>query len=263
MRTFIPKNKDLVKEFQVVDASGMILGRVCAKIASILKGKDKTIVTPGVHCGDRVIVINADKIAVTSNKLDTAIHYKHSGYLGSLRELTLRYRMEKDSREVIRTTVKRMLGRGPLARERLRGLFVYKGPEHDQRSVKIRDPRECSMFRLGKERLDRLVTEEFANLELIPQKAPPSSFEISEKKPRKQKLVEAPESVFNAEVLHETNTVAPKAKARPGSSAKSKAEADVLAMDHDAHGENHENFGDQKVEKKAKSVNKKKEDNDE
>lgn len=180
VRTFIPKNKDLVKEFQVVDAAGMVLGRLCARIASILRGKDKTIVTPGFNCGDHVIVINSDKIALTSNKLDTAIHYTHSGYWGNLKEMTMRYRMEKDSREVIRTAVKRMLGRGPLARERLRSLFVYKGIEHDKRSIKIRDPRECSMFRLGKERLDR--SKEGISNQMIPQKPPLSSVEGPDKK---------------------------------------------------------------------------------
>ena len=180
VRTFIPKNKDLAKEFQVVDAAGMVLGRLCARIASILRGKDKTIVTPGVNCGDHVIVINSDKIALTSDKLDTAIHYTHSGYWGNLKEMTMRYRMEKDSREVIRTAVKRMLGRGPLARERLRSLFVYKGIEHDKRSIKIRDPRECSMFRLGKERLDR--SKEGIPNEMIPQRAPLSSIEGPDKK---------------------------------------------------------------------------------
>ena len=151
MRTFIPKSSDLSKEYQLVDAKDMVLGRMCAKIASILKGKDKVIVTPGVDCGDKVVVINSDKLVLTGKKLDDAIHYRHSGYLGNMKEFTMRQRMTKDSTEVIRTAVKRMLGRGPLARERLRNLFVYKDENHKQTSVKFRDPAKCSMFKLGKE----------------------------------------------------------------------------------------------------------------
>lgn len=152
MRTFIPKKEDLLgRKFQIVDATDMILGKMCSKIASVLRGKDKTIVTPGVDCGDKVIVINSDKLILTSNKLDTAIHYKHTGYIGNLKEKTMRYRMEKDSTEVVRTTVKRMLGKGPLARERLRNLFIYKDENHKHKGAPIRDPKDCSMFRLGKE----------------------------------------------------------------------------------------------------------------
>lgn len=145
MKSFVPKKADLKKEFILVDASDMILGRMCARIAHILRGKHKPIFMPGVDCGDQVIVINAGKIKVTGEKMDRKILYKHTGYIGNMRELTLRYRMEKDPREVIRTAVKRMLPRGVLGRHQLRMLHVNTDGSHTFNGMKTKSPSEIGV----------------------------------------------------------------------------------------------------------------------
>jgi large subunit ribosomal protein L13 len=139
VKTFRPKKDDLKKDCILVDVSGMILGRICSKIAFILRGKHKPIVTPGVDCGDHVLVINSDKIKVTGNKLEDNIFYKHTTYVGNMKETKLKDRMAKDSTEVIKTAVKRMLPRGPLGRAQLRMLSVYSGEHYKQPSVKIKE----------------------------------------------------------------------------------------------------------------------------
>ena len=139
MKSFMPKKADLHKNFVQVDASGLVLGRMCARIAHVLRGKHRPTFTPGFDCGDHVIVLNAAKIKVTGDKLDRKILYKHTGYIGNMKELTLRQRMEKDPSEVIRTAVKRMLPRGPLGRKQLRMLHVSNDQEHGLTGVKAVD----------------------------------------------------------------------------------------------------------------------------
>jgi large subunit ribosomal protein L13 len=139
MRSFVPKSADLKKDIIKVDVTNMVLGRVCAKIAHILRGKHKPIFMPGFDCGDRVIVLNSDKIKVTGDKLKRKILYKHTGYIGNMKEYTLERRMAQDSTEVIRTAVKRMLPKGPLGRAQLRMLHVYKDSEHRQTGAKVRN----------------------------------------------------------------------------------------------------------------------------
>ena len=110
--------------------------------AHILRGKHKPIFMPGFNCGDKVVVLNSDKIKVTGDKLQRKILYKHTGYIGNMKELRLDHRMEKDSTEVIRTAVKRMLPRGPLGRAQLRLLDIYKGAEHRYGGAKMVDFKE-------------------------------------------------------------------------------------------------------------------------
>ena len=138
MKTFRPKKEDLKRDCILVDVSGMILGRICSKIAFILRGKHKAIVTPGVDCGDCVVVINSDKIKVTGNKLNDNIFYKHTSYVGNMKETALKDRMAKDSTEVIKTAVKRMLPSGPLGRAQLRMLRVYSGDQYKQPAFKVK-----------------------------------------------------------------------------------------------------------------------------
>jgi large subunit ribosomal protein L13 len=145
MKSFVPKKADLKNGFVTVDVSGMILGRACAKIAHVLRGKHKPIFMPGTNCGDHVIVLNSDQIKFTGEKMDRKILYKHTGYVGNMRELTLGFRMNRDSTEVIRTAVKRMLPRGPLGRHQLRMLHVYPDSNHKYASVKSKSMNEIGV----------------------------------------------------------------------------------------------------------------------
>jgi large subunit ribosomal protein L13 len=113
-----------------VDAEGQTLGRLATRIADTLRGKGKPTYTPHVDTGDFVIVVNADKIVVTGNKLDQKRYYRHSGYPGGLRSRTLREQLDRRPTEVIRTAVKGMLPRNKLASRQITKLKVYAGPEH-------------------------------------------------------------------------------------------------------------------------------------
>ncbi len=124
------------RKWYVVDATGMTLGRLASEVASVLRGKKKPIFTPHIDTGDYVIVINAEKIAVTGKKLDQKIYYHHSDYVGGMKTATLREKLNKKPEEVIEHAVKGMLPKGPLGREMYRKLFVYAGPEHKHAAQK-------------------------------------------------------------------------------------------------------------------------------
>ncbi len=124
------------RKWYVVDATGMTLGRLASEIASVLRGKNKPIFTPHIDTGDYVIVINAEKVAVTGKKLDQKIYYKHSAYVGGMKETTLKEKLAKKPEEVIEHAVKGMLPKGPLGREMYKKLFVYAGPEHKHAAQK-------------------------------------------------------------------------------------------------------------------------------
>ncbi|MDE7265982.1 MAG: 50S ribosomal protein L13, partial [Lachnospiraceae bacterium] len=111
-------------------------GRLASEVASVLRGKNKPIFTPHIDTGDYVIVINAEKVAVTGKKLDQKIYYKHSDYVGGMKETTLREKLAKKPEEVIEHAVKGMLPKGPLGRDMYRKLFVYAGPEHKHAAQK-------------------------------------------------------------------------------------------------------------------------------
>jgi large subunit ribosomal protein L13 len=130
MRTYSAKAPEIERQWYVVDAEGQILGRLATRIADTLRGKRKSVYTPHVDTGDFVIVVNAEKIAVTGAKLDQKRYYRHSGYPGGLRSRTLREQLERRPTEVIRTAVKGMLPRNRLARRQITKLKVYAGPAH-------------------------------------------------------------------------------------------------------------------------------------
>jgi large subunit ribosomal protein L13 len=130
MKTWNAKPGEIERGWYLVDAEGKNLGRLATQIADTLRGKKKPQFTPHVDTGDFVIVVNAAKIAVTGNKLDDKIYYRHSGYPGGLKQRTLREQLERRPTEVIRAAVKGMLPRNKLARQQLTKLKVYAGPEH-------------------------------------------------------------------------------------------------------------------------------------
>ena len=136
MKTFMASPATIDRKWYVVDATGMTLGRLASEIASILRGKNKPIFTPHMDTGDYVIVINAEKVAVTGKKLDQKIYYKHSAYVGGMKETTLKEKLAKKPEEVIEHAVKGMLPKGPLGREMYKKLFVYAGPEHKHAAQK-------------------------------------------------------------------------------------------------------------------------------
>ena len=130
MKSYMASPSTINREWYVVDATGHTLGRLASEIASVLRGKKKPIHTPHIDTGDYVIVVNADKIKVTGKKLDQKVYYNYSGYVGGMKETTLRELLAKKPEEVIRKAVKGMLPKGPLGREMITKLHVYAGPEH-------------------------------------------------------------------------------------------------------------------------------------
>ena len=130
MKTYSAKPGEITREWYLVDAEGKTLGRLATQIADTLRGKRKPQYTPHVDTGDFVIVVNADKIQVTGNKLDQKRYYRHSGYPGGLRSRTLREQLERRPTEVLRVAVKGMLPKNRLARQQLTKLKIYAGPEH-------------------------------------------------------------------------------------------------------------------------------------
>jgi large subunit ribosomal protein L13 len=130
MKTYNAKPGEVERRWYVVDADGQTLGRLATRIADTLRGKDKAQYTPHVDTGDFVVVVNAEKVRVTGNKLDQKRYYRHSGYPGGLRSRTLREQLDRRPTEVIRKAVKGMLPRNRLARQQLNKLKIYAGPEH-------------------------------------------------------------------------------------------------------------------------------------
>jgi len=130
MKTWNAKPGEVTRHWYVVDAEGQTLGRLATQIADTLRGKNKPQYTPHVDTGDFVVVVNAEKIAVTGKKLDEKLNHRHSGYPGGLRTRTLREQLERRPTEVIRKAVKGMLPRNRLSRAQLTKLKVYAGPEH-------------------------------------------------------------------------------------------------------------------------------------
>lgn len=129
-KTYYPKAGELDRQWYVVDAEGQNLGRLSARIARALIGKDKPTYTPGVDGGDCVVVVNAGSIAVTGNKLDQKFYYRHSQYPGGIKKVSLREQLEKHPERVLHTAVRGMLPRNRLGRKMLGHLHVYAGPDH-------------------------------------------------------------------------------------------------------------------------------------
>ena len=130
MKTYVATPSNRERNWVLVDASGKTLGRLATRIADTLRGKRKPEYTPHMDTGDFVVVVNAEKIAVTGNKREQKLYYRHSGYPGGLRTRTLEEMLERRPEEVIRLAVKGMLPRNRLGRQQLRKLRVYAGPEH-------------------------------------------------------------------------------------------------------------------------------------
>jgi large subunit ribosomal protein L13 len=131
MKTYILKPADIDKKWIVVDADGVVLGRLASILANILRGKNKPTFTPFMDCGDNVIVINAEKVKLTGKKRDDDIFYWHTGYPGGIKQRSKGQILDgRYPERVIMKAVERMITRGPLARKQLTNLKVYKGPEH-------------------------------------------------------------------------------------------------------------------------------------
>ncbi len=130
IKTYSAKAEDIQREWLVVDAEGKTLGRLSTEIARILRGKHKPIFTPHVDCGDFVIVINADKIRVTGDRLDQKMYYRHSGYMGGLKEMSLRQMLQTHPERVLQFSVRGMLPKNRLGRQMFKKLKVYASPTH-------------------------------------------------------------------------------------------------------------------------------------
>ena len=128
--TYMQKKEEVVRNWYVVDAEGLTLGRLATKVAHVLRGKHKPTYTPHIDCGDYVIITNASKVVLTGDKLDKKIYYNHSGYTGGLRERTARIMRDQYPVEMVERAVKGMLPHGRLGRQMYKKLFVYAGEEH-------------------------------------------------------------------------------------------------------------------------------------
>lgn len=130
VRTYSPKGSDITRQWHVIDASDVVLGRLASQVAVLLRGKHKPIFAPHVDTGDFVIVINADKVALSGNKLEQKRAYRHSGYPGGLRSMSYGELMEKRPERIVEKAVRGMLPKNSLGRKTLRKLKVYAGPDH-------------------------------------------------------------------------------------------------------------------------------------
>jgi len=130
MRSYVPKQDEISRDWLVVDASNQVLGRLASQVAMLLRGKHKAEFTPFLDTGDFVVVVNAERVKVTGAKTENKLYYRHSGYPGGLKVETLRERLDKYPERVIRAAVKGMLPKNRLGRKLLKKLKVYEGPEH-------------------------------------------------------------------------------------------------------------------------------------
>jgi large subunit ribosomal protein L13 len=130
MSTYSPKASEITREWHILDAEGMILGRLCTEAARLLRGKHKPTFAPHIDTGDHVIIINVDKVVLTSGKADTRMVYNYSGYHGGLKSETFGNLLARRPDEAIRGSVRGMLPKGPLGRQMIKKLKVYTGAEH-------------------------------------------------------------------------------------------------------------------------------------
>jgi len=132
LKTFVPKPADISRKWYVVDAEGMVLGRLASQVANVLRGKNKPVYTPNVDTGDYVIIINADKVVLTGKKLDQKIYYHHSGYAGGLKETSYRKLIAEKPELAVRHAVVGMLPKGPLGRQMAKKMKIYAGDQYVQ-----------------------------------------------------------------------------------------------------------------------------------
>jgi large subunit ribosomal protein L13 len=131
MKTYSAKPAEVEKKWVLIDAKGLVVGRLASIVALRLRGKHKPTYTPHVDCGDNVIVINAEKVTLTGRKLDRKVYHHHTGHIGGIKQRTAKFLLEgKFPQRVVEKAVERMLPRGPLGRRQLGNLRVYKGPDH-------------------------------------------------------------------------------------------------------------------------------------
>jgi len=128
--TYSPKAAEITKDWVIIDADGLVLGRLATEVANLLRGKHKPIYTPHLDTGDHVIIINADKVVLTSGKAEKKMVYRHSGYPGGLKERTFADLLAKKPEDAVRSTVRGMLPKTRLGRAQLKKLKVYAGPNH-------------------------------------------------------------------------------------------------------------------------------------
>jgi large subunit ribosomal protein L13 len=142
MKTYSAKPQDVTRKWHLIDASEAPLGRIATRVATLLTGKEKPMFTQHIDCGDFVVIINADKIQVTGNKMADKMYYRHSGFPGGLKETALQDQLAKDPESVITKAVRGMLPVNKLRPDRLARLKVYAGPEHNHEAQK---PEQISM----------------------------------------------------------------------------------------------------------------------
>lgn len=136
MKTFMANASNIERKWFVVDVEGKVLGRAASEVAKILRGKHKPEFTPHVDTGDYVIVLNADKIVLTGNKLDQKLYRRHSGWIGGLKETKARHFIAEKPEKAFELAVKRMLPKNKLGRQMIKKLKVYAGPEHNHQAQK-------------------------------------------------------------------------------------------------------------------------------
>lgn len=136
MKSFMASPSTIERKWYVVDAAGQTLGRLASEVAKVLRGKNKPIFTPHMDTGDYVIIVNASQLKVTGKKLNQKIYYRHSAYVGGMKETNLKEMMAKKPERVVELAVKGMLPKGPLGRAMIRKLHVYAGPEHGHAAQK-------------------------------------------------------------------------------------------------------------------------------
>ena len=136
MRTYTPKASEIQRAWHVIDADGMVLGRLCTEVARILRGKHKPVFAPHMDMGDHVIIVNASKVVMTKGKADSRLVHTYSGYPGGLKTETYRNLLERKPADAIRRSVAGMLPKGPLGRQMIKKLNVYAGPEHPHAAQK-------------------------------------------------------------------------------------------------------------------------------
>lgn len=136
MKSYMAKAETMERKWYIVDAEGMVLGRLASQVAAILRGKHKPIYTPHVDCGDHVIIINAEKVVLTGKKLDEKLYRHHSNYPGGLKEVKYRDLMDKKPEFAVYEAIRLMMPKGPLGRQMLTKVRIYRGSEHKQAAQK-------------------------------------------------------------------------------------------------------------------------------
>lgn len=136
MKTYFVRKEDVQQDWYIIDATDVVLGRLAVEVAKIIRGKNKPSYTPHNNCGDNVVIINADKVYLTGNKMTDKVYYRHTGHPGGIKSTTPAKLLETKPEEIIKLAVKRMVPTGPLGRDQLRNLKVFVGSKHDHEAQK-------------------------------------------------------------------------------------------------------------------------------